>query len=145
MMLTNTIVKYVILTTVMVAVRKFANIGWRLDVAPGKTARPSGWKWLRPKCSCGRAQVTQLLIIPGQARVTWRAGRTHELAHACGVGTCVGGLCTYECLCVHGMCMSNVYVHVFCTCACMCACTGTCMCNGTWSARVRMHVSFLGV
>jgi hypothetical protein len=46
----ETMNKHVVVTTV--AVRKCANIGWRLDVAPGKTARPSGWKWLRPKCSC---------------------------------------------------------------------------------------------
>jgi hypothetical protein len=48
----KTIVKHVIVTTVTVAVRTCANIGWRLDEAPGKTARPSGLKWPCPKCSC---------------------------------------------------------------------------------------------
>jgi hypothetical protein len=35
---------HVIVTMVTVAVWKCANIGWRLDEAPGKMARPSGWK-----------------------------------------------------------------------------------------------------
>jgi hypothetical protein len=43
-MVTNTIVMHVIVTMVTVAVWKCANIGWRLDEAPGKMARPSGWK-----------------------------------------------------------------------------------------------------
>jgi hypothetical protein len=51
-MVTKTIVMHVIVTTVTVAVRKCANIGWRLDEAPGKTARPLGLKWLRQKRSC---------------------------------------------------------------------------------------------
>jgi hypothetical protein len=54
---TKTMNKHVVVTTATVAVPKCANIGWRLDVAPGKTARPSGCKWLRPKCSCATAPL----------------------------------------------------------------------------------------
>jgi hypothetical protein len=63
-------VPHVDVTPVTVVVRKCANIGWWLDVAQGKSAkesppkmaRPSGWKWLRLKCSCGRVQVIQLQL-----------------------------------------------------------------------------------
>jgi hypothetical protein len=39
--------RHAIVTTVTVAVWTCANIGWRLDEAPGKTARPLGAKLLR--------------------------------------------------------------------------------------------------